>query len=941
MAADQRRKRMNSANVIGFSSREHYRAKRKKIGSSDGASRSGDHISLEWDRNRSKVVSKREQVGLSLRHLREFVDFVPSTRHNLLAQVFPVPHETFQLENLSDVLSNEVWRDCLSGDERNYLQQFLPKGTNVEQVVQQLLDGENFHFGNPFLDWGTSVCSGKAHPDQIVSQEKCLRACKRRHYSDLENYHNEAIDYLQMLKEKWESCKDTEKDAFVRSRRGIAVNGSCQNLTAVSESTSLNVDDKPCSSDNKTSSIVRNGGVQRRPKSSAAAKGTSRSPLSAQDLVVNVGVKARNKDKIPTHSIQQTDGAKYMSYLKVSHSSSFLTFDQAFNCILYIQISKKQHQIVTSMKQSGKILQSRELNQILGNINNLDVQPYGMFVEEEQKKLNAHWLQLVKGLPAAYAIWKQLQLQKRDIVNSLERDLKEKLNPWTEVCFLHTYKHDDVQFDLRNNDHESLNPSQSGELAMDDEDSGSIGQVSAKNHSLSKNTSSYGDQITDSGRCLQVGTYPSQVSSPDCDNDINSEDIEGKQYSSPSRCHGLNQKDVEANDYSNSIQGQFLPPASFSSEPHASNLDETIQERVNVSSDERIPCIPSSHGEDLQFCSGGNVWRPVEETRQSYIGRQAYTPGGGLSIIHNPEGVEEEKNCFIDQRKAANSFGTFPNNDQNELLQTLFKDQGLASRSTEQFHSLLKVPLINDHKQIAGIGFQQGGSNNLMEGNQFSGQYQHQMTTPQALSQGQHSQIDIYGQGNMPGNMYSDGRGFMMQRPDWNTNVSQIGVTTHPHLNTVPLLNESWQYKSMWPNTNVVGFASQSGQTRIERDQNLLRVATNNSDQITHRGNSSDQSLFSVLSQCSQLRRSRSAFEPEITSDQVVTPGNYGMIMGGVGTTQVGSNLVQPTNPLDYLSGSNPSTSLMPDDVGWMNQSRQNSGLHDPLGKLYPRSWNP
>lgn len=65
--------------------------------------------------------------------------------------------------------------------------------------------------------------------------------------------------------------------------------------------------------------------------------------------------------------------------------------NQAFILILYIQISKKQHQIVTSMKQSGKSIQSRALNRILGNIDNLDVQPYGVFVEEEQKKLNAHW----------------------------------------------------------------------------------------------------------------------------------------------------------------------------------------------------------------------------------------------------------------------------------------------------------------------------------------------------------------------------------------------------------------------------------------------------------------------------------------------------------------------------------------------------------------------
>ncbi|CAH2072805.1 unnamed protein product [Thlaspi arvense] len=964
MAADQRRKRMNSANVIGFSSREHYRAKRKKIGSPDGALRSGDHISLEWDRSRSKVVSKREQVGLSLRHLREFVDFVPP-RRNPLAQVCPVPHETFQLENLSEVLSNEVWRACLSDGERNYLQQFLPEGVDVEQVVQAL---------------GTAVCSSKAHPDQIVSREDCLRADKRRYHSDLEKYHNEYVQfslfryqehleyYLQMLKEKWESCKDPEKDAvkkmWRRSRGGNAhVNGSCQDLTAASESSSWNADDKPCSSDNKISPIVRTGEVQRRPKSYAVDKEKSQSPLIAQENVVNVGVKSRKKDKLPKHSIQQTDGAKYMSYLK---------------------ISKKQHQIVTSMKQSGKSIQSRALNRILGDINNLDVQPYGVFVEEEQKKLNAHWsvflvkqaasfirplnmLQLVKDLPAAFAIWKKLQLQKRDIIKSLERDLKDKLNPWMEdKQQLHPaenplQKHD-VQLDLRKNDRESLNPNKSGDLAPDVEDSGSFGQVSAVNYSLSKDSSSDGDQITDSGRCLQVGTYPSHVSSPDCDNGINLADVEGKRYVTPSKCHGLNRKDVEANDYSSSMQGQSLLQASFPSEPHASSLEDAIPvgkncvpELESASSDERTPCVTSSHGEELQFCSGGDVWRPVGGIRQSYIGRQAYTPSGGLSIIHRPEGGEEEKNCFINlesdmpeevdrrkmlQQKANNGFGSFPNNDQNELLQSLFKGQGVASRTTEQLHSLLKVPLNEEHKHIMNSGFQQEGSNNLMESSQFSGQFQHQMTAQHALSQDQQRQVNIYGQGSMTDNIYCDGRGFLMQRPDWNTSVTQIGVATQPMLNTGPLLNQNWQFKSMWANTNGVGCASQSSHTGTERDLNLLRVATN-AEQIVQRGSSPDQSLFSVLSQCSQLRRSRSAFEPETSSGQVVASGNYEMLMGG-GTTQVGSNLAQPRNPLDYLSGSNhPATSLMPDDVAWMNQSRQNSSLHDPLGKLYPRSWNP
>ncbi|EOA19908.1 hypothetical protein CARUB_v10000158mg [Capsella rubella] len=946
MAADQRRKRMNSANVIGFSSRDHYRSKRKKIGSPDGALRSGDHISLEWDRNRSKVVSKKEQVGLSFRHLREFVDVLPPRRH-ILAQVCPVPHDTFQLENLSEVLSNEVWRSSLSDGERNYLRQFLPDGVDVEQVVQSLLDGENFHFGNPFLDWGEAVCSGKAHPDQIVSREEDLRAGKRRYYSDLEKYHHDIIDYLQTLKEKWEICKDPEKDAvkiiWGRSRGASAhVNGSCQDLTAASESSSWTADEKPCSSDNKNPSVLRSGEVQKRPNSSAVEKEKYQSLLIARDHVVNAGVKARKKDMLPKHSIQQTDGAKYMSYLK---------------------ISKKQHQIVTSMKQSGKSIQSRALNRILGSINNLDVQPYGVFVEEEQKKLKAHWLQLVKDLPAAYAIWKKLQLQKRDIISSVGRELKDKLDPWMEdKQDLYAAESPLQKHDVQYNDRESLNPNQSDDLAPDAEDSVIFSQVSGKHHSPSKDSLSYGDQITESGRCLQIGAYPSQVSSPDCGNNIHLEDREEKQYSSPcspSRCHGLNQTEVEANDYPRSIQGQPLPQVSFPSVPHAADLDDAnpvgkhcVSELENASSDQRIPCITSSHGEDPQFCSVGDVWQPVGGIRQSYISRQAYTPSGGLSIIHHPEGDQAAKNCFIDlesnmpeevdrrkmsQRKANNSFGSFPNNDQNELLQSLFNGQGVASRTTEQLHSLLKVP-INEHKQIMGIGFQQQGSNNLMEGSQFTGQFHDQMPAPH-VSQDQQRQIDVYGQGSISDNIYCNGREFLMQRPDWNTNCGQVGVTQHPRLSTGPLLNQNWQFRSMWANTNGVGCTSQGSQTGTERDPSILRVA-NNAEQIVHTGGSSDQSLFSVLSQCSQLRHSRSAFEPESSSDQVVASGNYNMLMGG-GTTQVGSNLVQPPNPLDYLSGSNPVTSLMPDDVAWMNQSRQNSGLHDPLGKLYPRSWNP
>lgn len=87
-----------------------------------------------------------------------------------------------------------------------------------------------------------------------------------------------------------------------------------------------------------------------------------------QENAVNVGVKARKRDKLPKLSVQQSDGAKY-----------------------------------------GKRYSHRN----------------------------------------------------KDVINSLERELKDKLNAENSL-----QKHD-VELDLRKNDQESLNPNQRGDLAPD------------------------------------------------------------------------------------------------------------------------------------------------------------------------------------------------------------------------------------------------------------------------------------------------------------------------------------------------------------------------------------------------------------------------------------------------------------------------------------------
>ena len=107
MAADQRRKRLNGVSIAGCNSRDQYRTKKKKLKSLQNDLNTKSCISLEWDGNQKKVVAKREQICLSRRHLRPFID---SKIHypRVLADVSTLPHEVFDLQNLTEVLSYEV-----------------------------------------------------------------------------------------------------------------------------------------------------------------------------------------------------------------------------------------------------------------------------------------------------------------------------------------------------------------------------------------------------------------------------------------------------------------------------------------------------------------------------------------------------------------------------------------------------------------------------------------------------------------------------------------------------------------------------------------------------------------------------------------------------------------------------------------------------------------
>ncbi|KAK6267064.1 hypothetical protein QUC31_017901 [Theobroma cacao] len=896
MAADQRRKRLNGASIAGCNSRDQYRTKKRKLESLQNDLNTKCCISLEWDGNKKRVVAKREQIGLSRRHLRPVIDSAPHY-HRVLADVLTLPHETFDLENLTEVLSYEVWQNHLSENERNLLMQFLPTGTDKEQVLQALLAEENFHFGNPFLKWrdanvefesarfnwnyayrGASLCLGHLHPDAVIQGEQRLKAEKKAYYSELQDYHDDIIECLQKLKEKWESCQDPEQEIvqkFWRSRRvgekRVFSNsnesrlGSVeQDVTATSESCSWVADEKACSSDNQNSSVMKGGEQQRRMYEKGFIKEKCRILLTGSGDALTAEERPKKGDKLHKRNIQQSDGAKYMSCFK---------------------ISKKQHELIKNMKQSGRSIQARSLNRVLGDIDSLHVQPYEVFMEEEQRKLHEHWLRLAQeDLPAAYANWREVQLQKWEITKLLKHDMKEKLNPVLE---------DDEEEDTgKVQDQEDYGGPNLAVLDVEKEDPEEFLE-DQKDAEATDSESSM--QEGESGLALPQNQSPQQISSTDSGHTCNRVDMESE-----------NNENLSKSDDSFSDASE-----------HSENLntaDATVSQEVPVSSAE-------------------NVW-PADNMQHSYHDSTAgheYTPASGLPLAHQAN--EDQQNQMIDLESDLNedstgkvllhghsedgSFSSYANQERNELLQSFFKDQGMLSYHSEQ-------------KQ-AGLDFQPP-KNLVMEDGHFNGQFQEQLQSSLPLEEGQKSQNEVYMQQNMSENLYSDGERYLTPRQEhlpsgnmqvWPVNPVRMSAPFQHQLNSGELLSPNWftgehqvQARGGWAGSD--GFSGPS--------------------QGIPSGSNADQSLFSVLSQCNQLRSS-SPYESMSSAQQFISQRNNGLVSGGTSGI-IGNSLQQAAHPLDYLGGRDATTSLMPDDMGWMTLPHQNSALHDPMGKPYLRSWN-
>uniref|UniRef100_A0A453MMU6 DEUBAD domain-containing protein n=1 Tax=Aegilops tauschii subsp. strangulata TaxID=200361 RepID=A0A453MMU6_AEGTS len=173
------------------------------------------HIHLRWDDRARRVLPADDQIGIPWRHLAPFLDSPPRAPRTL-ADVATVPRRIFSLADiplLGGVLSYQVWDACLTEADRRFLARFLPPGSDAEEAVQDLLTGENHHFGNPLVTWSSALCCGDLHPDAVLNKEQQIRADKKAYHAHLKNYHSDMTDTVTRWRDKWLTC-DNPKSLF-------------------------------------------------------------------------------------------------------------------------------------------------------------------------------------------------------------------------------------------------------------------------------------------------------------------------------------------------------------------------------------------------------------------------------------------------------------------------------------------------------------------------------------------------------------------------------------------------------------------------------------------------------------------------------------------------------------------------------------------------------
>lgn len=126
-------------------------------------------------------------------------------------QICNVPYDLFDLPDLKEIFSLEVWNSCLTEDERLSLAAHLPDMELHEfsLMIKQLLSGEPICFGNPLDIFFYRLKGGFYSPQVAQMREFLLFLQRRAYYHSLKLYHDCMIEKLADMARMWSGIEPT------------------------------------------------------------------------------------------------------------------------------------------------------------------------------------------------------------------------------------------------------------------------------------------------------------------------------------------------------------------------------------------------------------------------------------------------------------------------------------------------------------------------------------------------------------------------------------------------------------------------------------------------------------------------------------------------------------------------------------------------------------
>lgn len=124
-------------------------------------------------------------------------------------QTCSIPFELYDLAGLGDILSMDVWNDCLTEEDRFGLAKYLPDmdQETFMRSLKELFTGCSFHFGSPINKLFEMLKGGLCEPRVALYRQGLNFIQKRQHYHRLQKHQNSMVTNLYQIRDAWLNCR--------------------------------------------------------------------------------------------------------------------------------------------------------------------------------------------------------------------------------------------------------------------------------------------------------------------------------------------------------------------------------------------------------------------------------------------------------------------------------------------------------------------------------------------------------------------------------------------------------------------------------------------------------------------------------------------------------------------------------------------------------------